>query len=216
MFRAKSVDLKSRNAVELDVLNIGMDKLTQFVSRSFETNNGVMSAEKCFNLSSNLMKIYPQSESEITESVVKSEDQSVPKSSQMELDISVSTNSNLTPVAKNWLISDISKQCGIDLSINGSNLIYRSDKPKDNVISQKSLLNTYSNISKCFKNNKDGQVLSPINSYSSSLSPKTNQDDSKSCTEVLSESAQDNKYNISDADINEDITNYDQDSTKCE
>lgn len=224
-----------------------MDKLTQFVSRSFETNSGVMSAERCLNLSSNLVKIYPAqaSDQQMTESAIKSEEQqsvSITKTSQMELDISVSTNTNLTPVAKNWLISDISKHCGIDLSINSSHLIYNTsvdlsrstinfhdakhhhqNDTNDNAITSNSkppvpsTNANYSSINKCFKNGEDAKTISPNNSCSSSPSPQIDLEDSKSCSEIIvPESVQDNKYCISDTrNIQEDTANSDQDTRKC-
>ncbi|KAB0800155.1 hypothetical protein PPYR_08035 [Photinus pyralis] len=206
-----------------------MDKLTQFVSRSFETSTSVVSAERCLNLSSNLVKIYPQSEQQLTESAVKSEEQSVSvtKTSQMELDISVSTNTNLAPVAKNWLISDISKHCGIDLTINSSHLVYNTsvglsrssmDFPMhdtrtiENKRSKQSVSPSYPNNNKCVKSSED-KTLSPNNSCSSSPSPQIDLEDSKSCSETINaESVQDNKYCINDVKETQDnVGNTDQD-----
>ncbi|KAK4871837.1 hypothetical protein RN001_015961 [Aquatica leii] len=192
-----------------------------------------MSAERCLNLTSNLVKIYPQSDTEMTESAIKCEEQSVSmtKASQMELDISVSTNTNLTPVAKNWLISDISKHCGIDLSINSSHLVYKTsvglsrstmdfsthgskNNNSDNCVFSKR--STTPNFSSCVKSNEDNKTLSPNNSCSSSPSPQIDLEDSKSCSETINaESVQDNKYCITEEkNIHEDIGNIDPDQEK--
>lgn len=177
-----------------------MDKLTQFVSKSFESNNNT---DQCLNLTS----------VKSVEGVIKCE-----QDSPIIKDESRSTGENrkikTKPVAKNWLISDspsapieksTSPSLGIDLRLNNnSGVIYSSSlvinnkdrdvshdaKPSsdETAISNRNRHHQPSdNVSKTkSKWFYEDNIEVSRNSYSSSSSPSPPIDleDSKSCSET--------------------------------
>lgn len=150
-----------------------MDKLTQFVSKSFESNTNT---DQCLNLTS----------VKTVESVIKCEQTSP-----------VGEDQKVKPVAKNWLISDATPvtsstppPLGIDLRLNNnSNVIYNSSlinnedhetlKSAENV---KPSTGCNAKSKWLFENN----IEVSKNSYSSSSSsPPIDLEDSKSCSETF-------------------------------
>lgn len=135
-----------------------MDKLTQFVSKSFESN-----AEPC-RMKADTLKSEEPGESE-------------PKQERR------------VPVPKNWLIPDSPKQpqnFGMDLRLNNPDIIYASSL----IVNQNRANGSPLNKVKWFEDNVEVKPSSPKNSYSSSSS-SIDLEDSKSCTETLSEKTED-------------------------
>lgn len=175
-----------------------MDKLTQFVSKSFENNNNnsVINSEHNSKM---------RTDSPILESYIKSENDVLQQcdSKNSEDDSSRDQRENLkpTPVAKNWLISDAPKHSvpsyGIDLRLNNNpNVIYtsslivntnRSNNLENCTTTDTDKLCSVSSLVpkvKWYENSIEMKSPSPKNSYSSSSSP-IDLEDSKSCPETL-------------------------------
>ncbi|GJQ67008.1 hypothetical protein Trydic_g21929 [Trypoxylus dichotomus] len=164
-----------------------MDKLTQFVSKSFDNNNSVVCVE---NDNRHLkLSMTPSS----PENLVKNETESILTTEQKNDDDN--DEEKTRPVAKNWLISDSPKSSpqsyGIDLSLNSS---FNSSIINDQ--------QGYSqNLNKCdgppiknspaspmmrwFEHNSNVKLPSPKNDYTSSGSSPIDLEDSKSCSETL-------------------------------
>lgn len=172
-----------------------MDKLTQFVSKSFENNNNnsAVCVEKRRN-SSPPVETFLKTEEDVSNPDAKrpAEDNSVAT-----VDSETETKTKRTPVAKNWLISDTPRRndetYGMDLRLNNPNVIYTSslilnhsraymssETPKPNLESPTR------NKLECWYDNVENKTPSPKNSYSSSSSP-IDLEDSKSCPETSSE-----------------------------
>ncbi|KAJ3639729.1 hypothetical protein Zmor_003070 [Zophobas morio] len=159
-----------------------MEKLTQFVSNSFENNNNTTVSEQCLNLTSAIK----------TSPAIKMEDE-------------FQTPSEDTKRPKNWLISDLQKNStqqtfGIDLRLNNSQILYNSyhqDKSESEPAGNQTL------GAKWFDTNADVKTPSPKNSYCSS-SP-IDLEDSKSCPEtVASEKNEDDKQEHVDKSVHGD------------
>ncbi|XP_063929491.1 short stature homeobox protein-like [Zophobas morio] len=159
-----------------------MEKLTQFVSKSFENNNNTTVSEQCLNLTSAIK----------TSPAIKMEDE-------------FQTPSEDTKRPKNWLISDLQKNStqqtfGIDLRLNNSQILYNSyhqDKSESEPAGNQTL------GAKWFDTNADVKTPSPKNSYCSS-SP-IDLEDSKSCPEtVASEKNEDDKQEHVDKSVHSD------------
>ncbi|RZC36007.1 hypothetical protein BDFB_000638 [Asbolus verrucosus] len=156
-----------------------MEKLTQFVSKSFENNNNTTVSEQCLNLTSNI-KISPTIKMEEEFQTTPQEDTKRPK---------------------NWLISDIQKNnthhqtFGIDLRLNNTQILYNTNfnhQDKNDTLG-----------AKWFDNNADVKTPSPKNSYCSS-SP-IDLEDSKSCPEtVASEKNEEEKQEHVDKSVHGD------------
>lgn len=174
-----------------------MDKLTQFVSKSFENNNNsVISGE----LNSKM-----RSDSPVLDGYIKSENDGI----QCD-DIKEQTEmvNKPVPVAKNWLISETPKHAvqsyGIDLRLNNNpNVIYTSslilnpnrNNPESNAeTDQMCTVSSLTPKVKWYDNSIEMKSPSPKNSCSSSSSP-IDLEDSKSCPETL----------ISEKNVHEDV-----------
>lgn len=152
-----------------------MDKLTQFVSKSFESNNNT---DQCLNLTS----------VKTVESVIKCE-QSSPVGEEQKAS---------KPVAKNWLISDTTavgsstpSSLGIDLSLNNnSNVVYSSFLVNNEDREASKTTDNAKQSTGCNAKNKwlfENNIEVSKNSYSSSSSsPPIDLEDSKSCSETTS------------------------------
>lgn len=150
-----------------------MDKLTQFVSKSFESNNNT---DQCLNLTS----------VKTVESVIKCEQRSP-----------VGEEQKAKPVAKNWLISDTTPvtsstppPLGIDLRLNNnSNVIYSSSLVNNEDRETSKTAENLKQSTGCNAKNKwlfENNIEVSKNSYSSSSSsPPIDLEDSKSCSETL-------------------------------
>lgn len=141
-----------------------MDKLTQFVTKSFEANNNSASAGD--------FKMKPD---------VKEEEEGKEEKQKQ-------------PPAKNWLIPDSPKSetYGIDLRLNNPNVIYTSslilNQTRNFVLGD----GNKPGSPKKWLDSLENKSPSPKTSYSSSSSP-IDLEDSKSCPETLSEKARDEK-----------------------
>lgn len=143
-----------------------MEKLTQFVSKSFENNNNTTVSEQCLNLSSNI-KASP--------TIKMEEDSPTPQED--------------TKRPKNWLISDIQKTTpqsfGIDLRLNNAQMLHNNASYNQEQVNE----NEQSPVvdkdlgAKWLESNADVKTPSPKNSYCSS-SP-IDLEDSKSCPETV-------------------------------
>lgn len=191
-----------------------MDKLTQFVSKSFESNNN--NNNNSVIGGDHNIKVRPDSPN--LDGYIKSENDGIVQS-----DVKNSDDDNVkeqresvkpAPVAKNWLISDTPKSSvptyGIDLRLNNNpNVIYTSslilNGNRNNTIDvcAKTETDKLCPISslvpkvKWYDNSIEMKSPSPKNSYSSSSSP-IDLEDSKSCPETL----------ISEKHIHEDGANH--------
>lgn len=163
-----------------------MDKLTQFVSKSFENNNNsVISGELAAKM---------RSESPVLEGYIKSETDGVQSDSKTSDEDLGKETAKPAPVAKNWLISDSPKPSyGIDLRLNNnpsviytSSLILNANRTAENSKADADKLCTVSSLVPKVKwyDSADMKSPSPKNSYSSSSSP-IDLEDSKSCPETL-------------------------------
>lgn len=172
-----------------------MDKLTQFVSKSFENNNNnsVANVEQNakMRVESPVLDGFIKSENDTTSDTKNSEDDSQKDSKE----------TRQAPVAKNWLISDTPKQSiptfGIDLRLNNNpNPIYISptlvnanhncvnEDPNGQIEPRKHCAGSPSRSKVKWYKSMDTKSPSPKNSYSSSSSP-IDLEDSKSCPETL-------------------------------
>ncbi|KYB29882.1 short stature homeobox [Tribolium castaneum] len=143
-----------------------MEKLTQFVSKSFENNNTTVS-EQCLNLTSNI-KTSPTIKME--EEVISQDDAKRPK---------------------NWLISDLQKNTqsfGIDLRLNNTPIFYNQDKTETQ--------SEQTAVVKWFENNSGVKTPSPKNSYCSSSSPIDLEDSKSCPETVASEKNDDEKQEV--------------------
>lgn len=164
-----------------------MEKLTQFVSKSFENNNNTTVSEQCLNLTSNIK----------TSPSIKMEEEFQ------------TTPPDDTKRPKNWLISDLQKTTnhqsfGIDLRLNNTQILYNSTyNHQDKTEVATSEQSTVVLGAKWFENSSDVKTPSPKNSYCSS-SP-IDLEDSKSCPEtVASEKNEDEKQEHVDKSVHTD------------
>lgn len=157
-----------------------MDKLTQFVSKSFDNNNSVL----CVDNDSRSLKLSP-------ENLVKNETESILATEQKHDD--ETEEEKAKPVAKNWLIPD-SPKCspptyGIDLSLNSSfnsSIISEQNLKKFQTATVKN--SPPSPMIRWFEHNSEVKTPSPKNGYTSSASSPIDLEDSKSCPETLTNS----------------------------
>lgn len=154
-----------------------MDKLTQFVSKSFDNNNSVACVDGDRSLKSSMIPS--------PENLVKNEDEAIIDQKNDE----ENDEEKAKPVAKNWLIPDSPKTSptayGIDLTLNSS---FATDQGFAQNIrkSESSLKNSpRSPMMRWFEHNADMKTPSPKNGYVSSGSSPIDLEDSKSCPETL-------------------------------
>ncbi|XP_017785965.1 PREDICTED: short stature homeobox protein-like [Nicrophorus vespilloides] len=165
-----------------------MEKLTQFVSKSFDNNNSLVS------------------EQGMSESIIKSEEDADAKPPPPTTTADEETAKLMKPVAKNWLISDSPKSTnstsasyGMDLSLNHQNVIYSSSlilnqtRAFESLQKSDSQRHTGSTKVKWF-DVSDVKTPSPKNSYRSTSSSPIDLEDSKSCPEI-DKPAEDTSYN---------------------
>lgn len=184
-----------------------MEKLTQFVSKSFENNNNnnaATAAEQCLNLTSTKGAL---------ETAIKSEDCPQEETRSIE-------EQKAKPAAKNWLISDTPKppppSLGVDLRMNSSQVIYSSSvvihQQQEDLEGRQDHQTVFSNKRKWCEGN--AKTPSPRNSYSSSSSPHIDLEDSKSCSELNGDRIDEEKHSSSLTKENEAET--DNDKKICE
>ncbi|KAJ8923534.1 hypothetical protein NQ315_010112 [Exocentrus adspersus] len=146
-----------------------MEKLTQFVSKSFENNNNTTMSEHCLNLSFD----------------VKSPSSSPPVKTEKELPC-IQDDARKP---KNWLISDIEKHTdnssvsvGIDLRLNSSRLLNSVECNGHSDLTNAKNCETDAQTNKWCKSNLDVKTASQHNYY-----PLVSNDveDSKSCPDTV-------------------------------
>lgn len=162
-----------------------MDKLTQFVSKSFDNNNiSVVCVDNDKSLKLSMTSLPPP------ENLVKNEEDNVLISDQIRNEDS-NDDEKAKPAAKNWLIPDSPKNSpptyGIDLTLNSSFNSSTNDQgyPQGATVPD-GLLKTSppSPMMRWFERNSDVKSPSPKNGYASSESSPIDLEDSKSCPDT--------------------------------
>ena len=159
-----------------------MDKLTQFVSKSFDNNNSASCVSDRNSKGNMRSRGSPKPEDS-----TKRDDCSVTNQA-MTVDEHINVEKD-KPVAKNWLISDSSNEpaYGIDLSINSSHVPFSyKNFASENFTKAESIKTTSSSSPRhqWFESISEEKTLSPKNSYGSTSSSPIDMEDSKFPTEI--------------------------------